>query len=170
LKIPLVEITSTPRELVFLQGVQLGDHGEMRLVAPVDVRLEHYRSGSDLFFDGTLGFDLAAICGRCLEGCRVRLEKKFDFVLTPDTLPTNKNRELNRDEMDLSFYTGDEIDLAPFIQEQTLLGLPSRPLCKKDCLGLCPDCGVNRNQLECSCRQSSGDARMAVFRNLRVNR
>ena len=170
LKIPLLQITNTPQEIVFSQDVQLGDQEEMRLVAPVIVQVEHCRSENDLFFDGTLSSQVEAICGRCLEEYRFKLEKKFGFVLTPDTLPTNRYRELNPDELGLSFYTGDEIDLTPLIQEQTILGLPSRLLCNNECLGLCPDCGADRNQAKCSCEESSGDQRMAMFRDFKVNR
>ena len=45
---------------------------------------------------------------------RFAIEKKFDFVLTPDPLPTNKNKELTEDEMGLSFYSGEDIDLSPY--------------------------------------------------------
>lgn len=170
LKIPLAQITSTVQETVFSQDVQLKDQSETRLVTPVKVAMEHYRSENDLFFDGMLISDAEGICSRCLKEYRFKLEKKFSFVLTPDTLPINKYRELNSDELGLSSYTGDEVDLAPLIQEQTILALPIRPLCSDECLGLCPDCGADRNEAECSCGESSGDQRMGVFRNLRVDR
>jgi uncharacterized protein len=142
----------------------------MRIVSPVSVRMSYYRSGSDLYFDGDLDAKVEAICSRCLREYWFTLGKKFALVLTPDPHPTNKNRGLNRDEMGLSFYQGEEIDLSPLVHEQTLLGFPIRPLCDEDCLGLCSECGADRNELVCNCGSSSGDPRMAVFRNLRVDR
>ena len=49
--------------------------------------------------------------------------------------------------MGLSFYTGEDIDLSPFVREQTLLALPLRPLCSEKCRGLCPDCGAELNRI-----------------------
>ena len=46
---------------------------------------------------------------------------------------------------------GDEMDLEPLVRDAVLLELPLAPLCRPDCLGLCPFCGVNRNEEACSC-------------------
>ena len=48
---------------------------------------------------------------------------------------------------------GYEIDLAPAVQEALLLELPIRFLCRKDCKGLCPVCGKNRNTDLCTCQE-----------------
>lgn len=170
MKIPLVQITATPRHIDFSERFQDPDSEAVRFVSPVRVRVTHYRSGSDLFFEGILNAEAEGVCARCLEEYRFELEKKFDFVLIPGTLPTNKNRKLRRDEMDFSCYQGEEIDLSPFVYEQALLGFPLRTLCHDSCMGLCPECGVNRNITDCDCESSTGDLRMAVFRRLRVNR
>ena len=46
---------------------------------------------------------------------------------------------------------GDELDLEPLAHDACILELPLAPLCGEDCLGLCPECGVNRNLEPCSC-------------------
>jgi uncharacterized protein len=33
------------------------------------------------------------------------------------------------------------INLAPLVREYILLEIPINPLCRPDCLGLCPECG-----------------------------
>lgn len=43
------------------------------------------------------------------------------------------------------------IDLGPQIREEVILEYPVKPLCKPDCLGLCPKCGKNLNEGKCSC-------------------
>jgi uncharacterized protein len=170
LKIPLVQITRTPREIDFSEVVRGVELAGIRFVSPVNVRVSYYRSGDDLFFDGALCAQAEAICSRCLNEYRFNLEKKFDFVLIPDTLPTNKNRKLSRDEMGLSFYQGEEIDFHPLVQEQALLGVPLRPLCNEACLGLCPKCGSDRNASQCDCEVSSTDSRRAMLSSLRIDR
>ena len=45
---------------------------------------------------------------------------------------------------------GTEVDLRPALREQWLLEVPAFVLCRPDCKGLCPTCGANLNQGECS--------------------
>ncbi|HEY1466723.1 MAG TPA: DUF177 domain-containing protein [Acidimicrobiales bacterium] len=47
----------------------------------------------------------------------------------------------------------DELDLEPLARDAVLLELPLAPLCAPDCQGLCPQCGINRNEEECTCEQ-----------------
>jgi uncharacterized protein len=37
------------------------------------------------------------------------------------------------------------------VRDACILDLPLAPLCRADCAGLCPECGVNRNLEQCSC-------------------
>ena len=72
------------------------------------------------------------------------------FVLKPHVEDTAEH-QLDAEDLSLSFYSGDEVDLAPLLREAMILALPTRPLCSEDCQGLCPHCGGNRNQGACSC-------------------
>jgi uncharacterized protein len=53
------------------------------------------------------------------------------------------------------------------MREQFYLALPMKPLCREDCKGLCPICGVNRNRETCSCRSEWVDPRMEALRKLK---
>ncbi|MHB8682666.1 MAG: YceD family protein [Acidimicrobiales bacterium] len=59
-----------------------------------------------------------------------------------------------------------EVDLEPMVRDAVLLDLPQAPLCRPDCLGLCPWCGANRNEEACSC-QAPRDERWAALDVLR---
>jgi uncharacterized protein len=99
------------------------------------------------------------------------LDKTFDMVLTPEPKRSvHGAAELHRDELGLSYYSSEEIELAPLIAEQILLALPTRPLCSDNCRGLCGKCGANLNSEPCSCAEAHGDPRMALFRTLKVGR
>ncbi len=176
MKIAVNQITESIKEIQFEEGLEELNRNESGQKRPefryppfLDVSLSYYRSGQDLFFQGHLEMEVEGCCGRCLRYFSFPLAKDFDFVLTPEP-PSAKSRELNRDELGLSFYSSEEIDLSPFIREQVFLALPMRPLCDEECRGLCPSCGVNLNHESCLCPAPSGDPRMAFFRNLRVDR
>jgi uncharacterized protein len=61
----------------------------------------------------------------------------------------------------------DHLDLRPLARDAILLELPLAPLCRPDCAGLCPTCGVDRNQVDCHCEESPVDPRWAALDVLR---
>jgi uncharacterized protein len=146
-------------------------HGEVHdfdFPAAVSVRLEYYRAGQELFFQGHIAADVIGHCARCLEAYVFPLQTDFHVALVPKTVDLAPEVELDDNTLDLSVYEGDEIDLAPLLREQIILALPTRPLCDESCKGLCATCGVNLNIESCRCTASTGDPRLAVLRNLKV--
>ncbi len=177
MKLALDQITESPKDISFSERV-----GELNLIYKgedkvrdyrfppfLDVNLVYYRSGQEIFFQGWFGGTVEGRCSRCLETYSFPIEKEFDFVLTPRP-PSAKSKELNRDEMGLSFYAAEEINLSPLIMEQVLLALPIRPLCEDGCRGFCGGCGVDLNYEPCLCASAPGDPRMAIFRTLKLGR
>lgn len=75
--------------------------------------------------------------------------------------------ELATDDLDVFPYAGDVIDLEPLVREQFILAVPFAPLCKDDCLGLCPQCGVDRNVSSCACEKPI-DPRFAALQGLKL--
>lgn len=61
----------------------------------------------------------------------------------------------------------DDVDLEPMVRDAVLLELPVAPLCRPDCLGLCPQCGANRNEETCTC-EGPLDPRWGALDVLRV--
>ena len=62
----------------------------------------------------------------------------------------------------------DVIDLEPLVRDALLLELPAVPLCRTDCAGLCPSCGVDHNLTTCECATSEPDPRWAALRSLDI--
>lgn len=66
-----------------------------------------------------------------------------------------------------AFELGDLLDLEPMVREVLLLDAPLVPLCRPDCRGLCPQCGVDLNTETCSCETRTTDPRWAALDQLR---
>lgn len=45
-----------------------------------------------------------------------------------------------------------EVDVSPDLRERILLRLPMVARCSESCRGVCPQCGANRNRVDCDCR------------------
>ncbi|MET0153397.1 MAG: DUF177 domain-containing protein [Candidatus Binatia bacterium] len=173
MKIRVVDIKETEKSAAFVEDVReineaLGGTGpvdyQFRGGVPVDVSF--YRLGSDLFFRGRFRSEVSGTCARCLESYSFALGKEFTFVLKPLNAAAAE-AELTEEDLSFSFYEGDEVNLAPLVRETLLLALPTKPLCREDCRGLCPRCGANRNGAECGCREEWRDPRLEVLRTLK---
>lgn len=178
MKIPVDEIPQSPKEITFPEKIEELNEIYRRSTYPefgfppfIEVDLVYHRSGRDIFFNGRFRGRFIGCCGRCLENYSFTLDRDFAFVLTPEPAKSERGaEELHGAELGLSYYSSDEIDLAPLIAEQVMLALPTRPLCAEDCRGLCIACGANFNRETCDCSTETGDPRMAIFRTLKVSR
>ena len=178
MKIPVDDIPQSPKEISFSERIEglneiyaKGSARDFRFPPSLHVVLVYYRSGKELFFHGRFEGSIAASCSRCLNDFSFKMDRQFEFVLTPDPAPSARGaEELSRADLGLSFYSTEEIDLSPLITEQVMLALPTRPLCSEDCRGICGGCGADLNREACACSATIGDPRMAVFRTLKVDR
>lgn len=140
---------------------------EYQLDAPATVNFNCYRAGVEIFLQGNVDFSVKAQCARCAEEFGASKTRDFRYVLAPRSLGLGAG---GGEDVELYTYEGDEIDLTPLAEEQILLALSSRPLCREDCRGLCASCGANLNQTQCDCRTPSLDPRLAVLRTLKAGR
>ncbi len=178
MKMSVDEILDSPREIKFSENIEelnetyaIGKARDFRFPPVVDVDIVCYRSGRDLFFRGSFHGRFEGSCSRCLKDFFMPFHREFEFVLSPDSVgPAGSTEEVRREELGLSYYSGDEINLAPLISEQVMLSLPTRALCAENCRGLCGGCGVDLNYEQCQCSRPAEDPRMAFFRNFRIDR
>jgi uncharacterized protein len=83
-----------------------------------------------------------------------------------DSGPTGGSFDLEAADEDT--YAGKDIDLDPIFREQILLALPSYPVCREECRGLCTVCGTNLNEKECGCVRHVPDPRWAGLAKVKL--
>jgi len=115
------------------------------------------------------------ICSRCLKNFESILASEFALTYTreaPDRPAESPEQEveLRVEEIGLLYFRGEEIDLRDGIQEQVVMAFPLKPLCDEKCKGLCPTCGADRNQEDCSCKHAPISSQFAVLKNLKLNK
>ncbi len=116
--------------------------------------------------------EMGSQCDRCLVNARFPLEASFDLYYRPTSeIAKEEEVEIEEGETEIGFYEGDGLELEDVLREQVLLALPMQRVCREDCLGICPVCGKNRNEVQCDCHTSSGrDERWGALRKLELNR
>jgi uncharacterized protein len=122
--------------------------------SPVKAKLAVSKTAHEVMITGSLSVELDMECSRCLKGVRQAQELPVSVVYHP------------ADEMDLGFYTGEELDLQELITEQILLSVQMKPLCSDGCKGICPKCGIDLNTGTCTCVQKELDPRLEVLKKL----
>jgi uncharacterized protein len=161
----LLRAHGTRQREQFEVGAPLLDNQSAQTIAgatlSVDLWLESAEGG--VVANGTITTTYQAICGRCLTEC------SGDLVATVDHELFVRDQAI--DPLgDFSYsIVGDEMDLEPLVTDAVVLELPLAPLCKEDCAGLCPTCGVNRNEWDCGHEQGRVDDRWAALDALRSN-
>jgi uncharacterized protein len=124
--------------------------------APVDADLELESLPDGIVVTGTVSAPWEGQCRRCLGPVRGELAVAVRelFQVTPiveDARPIE----------------GEQVDLEPVVREAVMLELPLAPLCREDCAGLRPECGVGRNGVDCGHGDRPADPRWAALDQLR---
>ena len=138
-----------------------------RIVAPVTLDFDVHKDKEKFRLAGTARTELELTCSRCLEPFRMPVDADFDLRFLPASeIPTEEEREMQDEDVDVGYYRDDQIDLNELLREQFYLGLPMKPLCTEGCQGLCALCGTNLNTGSCSCETVWEDPRLAPLKGL----
>lgn len=134
------------------------EDAELRL----DLRLESVMEG--VLVSGTVSAPVEGECGRCLRPVEdtvvVDLQELYAYPesTTDDTSDPDEVRRLS----------GDLLDLEPALRDAVVLALPTNPVCREDCPGLCAGCGVHLDELPDGHSHDEPDPRWSVLQQLPV--
>ncbi|MBI5665276.1 MAG: DUF177 domain-containing protein [Nitrospirae bacterium] len=120
------------------------------------------RFGKKVLAEGKVNITVSLNCSRCLKPVPYPIETKFSEEYNPAMdLDKEEEQELTEGELDLSYYSNDELNISELIREQVLLSVPMKPLCSADCHGICLKCGKDLNEGACLCKTEEIDPRLA---------
>jgi len=126
----------------------------------LDLRLESVSEG--VLVSGTVSGPVEGECGRCLrpvtDSVTVSVQELYAYAHSA-TEETTEEDEVGR-------LQGDLLDLEPAVRDAVVLALPNHPLCRADCPGLCPECGVPWDELPADHGHTQLDPRWAALAKL----
>lgn len=140
-----------------LDAIDLGVDDD-RITGLVAIELQAVSSIDGIVVAGSISTPWRAPCRRCLTDVTGTAQIAVDEVYQDDV----------SDEQAFPIE-GDQIDMAPAVREYVLLELPDGPLCRDDCAGICPVCGIDRNQGSCECDLTVRDDRWAALDDLKLD-
>jgi uncharacterized protein len=134
-------------------------------VIKVEVHLD--KSISQIFLQAEIVAEGSFFCDRCLENFHQELNTAYSMMYVQgarSTIDLNKEEEIQLLRADMNY-----IDLDDDVRQYILLTIPQKLLCREDCQGFCPTCGVNKNIASCTCGAQVVDSRWDALKKLSHN-
>lgn len=107
--------------------------------------------------DCVIGYETE--CARCLKklngSCSITFSRPVAVKLEAG----------NEEEEYVLVGSNSTVNIDDILVDELIMSLPYRSLCSESCKGLCPKCGCNRNEKECSCVTKEIDPRWAVLKD-----
>jgi len=134
----------------------------IEFVNPIEISLELFKVDDDISGKIEISFEYTEECSRCLAKYTNEIKDKVEVFIT------SSEDDFNNDSID--YYNlllkKDEIDIESLVKEIFNINRPLKPLCSIKCEGLCPKCGANLNEEDCSCKDEKIDPRMGKLKEL----
>ena len=166
---------SQPRDLLRL-NVGFIIHQNVGYVRDFPIDIPSVRLQSDLDLQNLFG---VVRVSRAAQGLLVQVKLKAMVLADCVRCLTNFSQPLDIDFTELYAFNqkaitdsgllvpeSGKIDLEPFIRDEMLLAVPISPLCRKNCKGLCPDCGENLNEHPHRHQDEVHDPRLSALKAL----
>ncbi|MCH5160118.1 MAG: DUF177 domain-containing protein [Clostridiales bacterium] len=147
------------KNIAFRRDVQLDDG----LLSYPNAKLKNVILDFDLTFVkpnvsvvGTITCVVDGYCDRCLASITRSIELPFNQIFYKDST----------DDEECYVYCDSKLDATKAVRDEIVLSLPSSFICKDDCKGLCPKCGINLNEQRCDCDTTRKNA-FSVLKDLK---
>lgn len=177
----IIEIARIPPEGKTFVGEEppsifdIEDKVDLKVEGPVHYELDVRVVSNELIVKGTLKVDMSFGCSRCGEFFSLPVaEPLFQYVAEIGNRALRAGLGEARSATSTSSGQAgsgqagqvESVDLTEDIRESMILAFPDYPVCKPDCKGLCPLCGMNLNKSQCNCKPPGDDIRWSALDNL----
>jgi uncharacterized protein len=139
------------------RDITLGD--EFSGEVTVEVTLQ--KTGRQLALKARLAAQGTFICDRCTGTFTQRLTPEYRMFYVTEVMEAGN---LDPSEIQVIPTGLPIIDLTDDVRQTVLLSVPLKLLCRQDCRGLCPDCGIDLNTGTCTCTSGTEDSRWESLR------
>lgn len=149
----------------------LQESGECVFLEPLRLHLAIAREYDHIRVQGKVETRASLHCSRCLTEYQAGIVSPFTiFYMHSTGVSQDVEVELAEEDLISVTFEGDEIDFTNEIAEQVLMEIPLKPLCREECLGLCPQCGADLNEGECGCGRQEAKSPFSALKNFKVEK
>lgn len=151
----------------YTEGELVLGEERLRLMRPPTITGQILREDRRVHVKGRVDARVQVECDRCLTLIELPVDSRFKLeYVTQEDYQAQQIVELTEDDLDLTVFDGEVIDIDALVTEEVLLAVPDHILCRDDCKGICPRCGADRNSVDCGCETVEVDPRWAGLKEL----
>jgi uncharacterized protein len=160
---------------------------------PVQAHFSLRKVDEVVVVQGNVDTQIQLVCSRCANPFQMKAHPHFSGLFCKDPVmagvghlqekgkPGGQNRGFARHahdeslddprneakDLDITYLSGDHIDLQEILTEQLQLQIPFQPLCRKECKGMCSNCGADLNVGRCACAKVASSHPFAALRDMK---
>ncbi|MFA5576983.1 MAG: DUF177 domain-containing protein [Tissierellaceae bacterium] len=123
---------------------------------------EIFKLDGDKLINLRIAYVYEGNCDRCLKPILNEVKTRFTARLLEKKY---REKEDSDGTVEVIYFENDVINIEEHLVNQVILSLPMKSLCKSDCRGLCPKCGVDLNTASCDCNLDDVDPRLEKLQN-----
>lgn len=178
MKIRVEGLSETPLHLSAREPIsdfpalsELQENGECRFLSPLQLDFTVAWEFDHIRVHGRVETTVCFNCSRCLAEYDTRLFTEFTiFYSKTSGVPLEEEVALAEEDLVSVSYEGDTIDFTNEVEEQVLMEIPLKPLCREECKGLCSTCGADLNTGECECARSGTSFTFSALKDFTVKK
>ena len=160
--IRIAQLAEGLHEYHFLpEASEIGLEDNFQQPVRIDATLE--KDAQQLYLKTSVHAGGIFCCDRCTDEFKRELTNEYAMIYVYNELDAAKFEE---DEVHVIDIHAPSIDLTEDVRDVVTLAIPLKMLCKENCKGLCPQCGVNRNHQTCSHNDEAVDSRWDGLKKL----
>ena len=144
------------------------DDRHLTVPRPLQVSLSVVCSIQNFSVDGTIRFEVAAECFRCLAAATQAVDATVKVLIQRKEASEEELEAIeDQDGVDIVDPGTHTVDLKRYLRDSAMIELPMRIQCSPDCQGLCSQCGQDLNAGQCHCVDSRTDPRWSALADLK---
>ena len=125
----------------------LADRGTIYKKKIIIATLSLHKEKDIFFLQGNLKTSVEYSCIRCLKKIPTKLNLPINILIVEKTMNYTKKTDYDT----LYFNNSDDyVNLKNILADLIALAEPIKTLCRKECTGLCPTCGIEKTN-SCNC-------------------
>lgn len=139
----LFDNSGSQKSFELIESLNIDEQKSQDLLGMDEVKVQGVCSsnGLDVDVNGTITTEMSVVCSRCSDEFKYPVNLDFEAHFS-------ENIDI---ENGIYGIENSVIKLDDIVLEEIFLSLPYQFLCREDCRGLCPTCGINLNREQCDC-------------------
>lgn len=170
MKIDFVEITSNDN-LIITSDTGWFPSDEFTLTSEIVTKVK-VRSISETraTLNGGLKCTLTFDCDYCCTPITLVIDRDFEYLVKneEDSSHGEQEKECSCEDLNTLYLEASIFDVGDILLEQLYLAIPETRRCKNTCKGLCPRCGIDRNNKSgCDCENNTVNSPFAILQKMK---